>query len=372
MSDAADWDRGRFPSPTRRLRRGRAKTLLLLLLAALSALGALAWILRATSPASSGAAGPRPSATVEPVATQSPALRHVIGGDPAPAGPVERIPRERRPRSDASVRFSGSGTLEGRLNLPAGVAPPRVWTLVLAPSPVLVGGERVRARRVDFENGEVEFSLSDLPLGGYEVWAEAAGMSGRHEHLLLARPDALLVYQDLRLVPLAFVAGRVVDADGVRVGGLPVFLRPDGGGPILTQLTDASGDFRFERVPDGEYLLETGFADASLSAPRALDVRSPSLHLPALEVPLLHELAVTVLDADGEPLAGVRVRGWCDRGGRVDALTDAQGIARATWLPAGRLTLDAAHPERLQAGHARVHLDFPPADGEPLRIRLQR
>jgi hypothetical protein len=343
----------------------------LLLLAALTVLAALSWILRGTSPTSSGAAGPRSPATVEPAATQSPALRHVIGSESVPQAPTERIPRARRPRTDETVRFSGSGTLEGRLSLPAGVAPPPVWTLVLAPSPVLVGGERVRTRRVDFENGEVEFSLSGLPLGGYEVWAEADGMSGRHEHLLLARPDALLVYQDLHLVPLAFVAGRVVDADGVGVGELPVFLRPDSGGPMLTQATDASGGYRFERVPDGEYRIETGFADASLSAPRALEVRSPSLHLPALEVPLLHELAVAVLDADGEPLAGARVRGWCDRGGRVDALTDAQGIAHATWLPAGRMTLEAAHPERMQAGHARVHLDFPPADGEPLRIRLQ-
>lgn len=373
MSDASDAVGGPERIPTSNPRRGRARLLILVLLASASALAVLMWTMRGKSPAASGAAGPRsPAVADETQSPQNPALRYEIGGDPAWEAPTERVPRDRRARTDPATRFAGSGTLEGRLSLPPGVVAPRAWTLVLAPSSALIGGDRVRERRVDFEGSELEFSLSDLPLGGYEVWAEAEGMSGRHEHLLLARPDAVLVYQDLRLVPLAFVEGRVIDADGAGVGGLPVLLRPHGAGPPRTASTEPGGRFRFERVPDGEYRIEVGFADASLAQPRELDVRSPSLLVPVLEVPRLHELAVLVLDADGQPLAGARVRGWCDRGGRVDARSDAAGIARSSWIPAGRLTLEALQPDRPEAGLAVVHHDFPPADDAPIQIRLQR
>jgi hypothetical protein len=356
---------------TRQLERGRARILIPIALAALALLAVLLWALRAErAPAPSGAS-PQAEVSRPPDEPESPALRYEIGDTAAREAPTERVPLADRPRLDQRLRFEGAGVLEGRLSLPPGVAAPRAWSLVLAPSPVLIGGDRAQARREEFREGELEFSLRELPLGGYEIWAEADGMSGRHEHLLLARPDAQLVYQDLRLVPLAFVEGRVIDAQGVAVAGLPMILRTREGTPLVTH-TDGSGLYLFERVPDGDHRLEAGFQDAPLAAPLELAVVSPSLHVAPIEVPLLFELVALVHDADGLELAGARVRGWCDGGGRIDAVSDASGIARQPFIPAGRVTLEAAHPARPDAGHARVHLDFPAADGAPLAIRLQR
>ncbi|HVS16977.1 MAG TPA: carboxypeptidase-like regulatory domain-containing protein, partial [Planctomycetota bacterium] len=269
MSAASDVDSAGPLPPTQARGAGRASILVPVVLVALSAVAVLVWTLRSPADGPSRAAEPlaRPDVHAAP-AVESPALRYEIGsGTHAPVAP-ERTPREERPRADQRTRFAGTGVLEGSLRLSPGVSAPRAWSLVLEPSPVLIGGDRARARRVEFEQGELEFSIPDLPLGGYEVWAEAEGMSGRHEHLLLARPDAVLVYQDLRLVPLAFVEGRVLDDEGVGVARLPLFLRPLAGGARIEARADGGGHYLFERVPDGEYLLEAGFADASLAAPR--------------------------------------------------------------------------------------------------------
>lgn len=360
-------------APTSQARRGRARVLVLLLVAALAALAVLLWTLRTRLEPMPPAAAPRGEAPAQGIqALESPAPRFDIGNPAASEAPRERTPLERRPRVDERQRFAGSGVLEGRLSLPQGVAAPRAWSLVLAPSPVLIGGDRARGRRLEFHEGELEFSLADVPLGGYEIWAEADGMSGRHEHLLLARPDALLVYQDLRLVPLAIVRGRVFDVEGVGVAGLPVILRAQSGSARLEARADGGGNYLFQRVPDGEYLVEVGFADASLAAPLELAVLSPSLHVPPIEVPRLFELTVLVRDPDGLPLPGARVRGWCNHGGRIDAESDAAGLARQPWIPAGRVTLEAALAGRPDVGFARVHLDFPAPGGAPLEIRLQR
>lgn len=357
--------------PTRAANAGRARILIPLACAVLAGVVALQWALRHPSPAAPPALTPLGQA-LSPEEPASPALRYDLGADAPSDAPRERAPLENRPHTDANARFRGHGVLEGRLNLPQGVAAPRAWSLVLAPSQVLVGGDSASARRVEFREGELEFALREVPLGGYEIWAEAEGMSGRHEHLLLARPDALLVYQDLRLVPLAFVEGRVVDAQGVGVAGVPVFLMARDGGARLETRADGSGSYRFERVPDGEHLLEVGFADASLAAPRELAVVAPSLRVPPLEVPVLHELAVLVRDPEGLALAGARVRGWSSGGGRIDAESDASGLARQPWIAGGRVTLEASLPGRPEAGSAREHRDFPAPDGAPLEIRLRR
>lgn len=363
-------DAGRCASTSHR-GRGRARVLVLLAIAVLALVAVVVWTTRSGPAPAPSAAGPQaraaPHASEPPT---SPALRYEIGTERGEA-PAERVPLEDRPRADPRLRFEGTGVLEGRLDLPPGAAAPRAWSLVLAPSHVLMGGDRARARREEFQDGELEFALRDVPLGGYEIWAEADGMSGRHEHLLLARPDAQLVYQALRLVPLAFVEGRVVDAEGVAVAGLPMILRAREGAPLVTH-TDGAGLYLFERVPDGDYRLETGFRDAPLAEPLELAVVSPSLHVAPIEVPLLFELVAEVRDADGQELAGARVRGWCTRGGRIDALTDVRGLARQPFIPAGRVTLEASHPERPHAGFARVHLDFPAAGAAVLAIRLQR
>jgi hypothetical protein len=54
----------------------------------------------------------------------------------------------------------------------------------------------------------------------------------------------------------ATIQGRVVDDSGIGIAQAPVLLRQDtkGGGSVVTR-TNASGHFRFERVPDGEFVI---------------------------------------------------------------------------------------------------------------------
>lgn len=373
MSAASEGECEGRTGPTQTHRRGRASILLPVAVAAVAAVAGAIWMLRA--PPGEAPAAPAPQASRPPPETSpnaSPALRYEIGAESQPERPTQRIPPEARPRADERTRFAGTGVLEGRLRLPPGVPAPRTWSVVIAPSPVLIGGEHARPMREELTDGELEFSLTDVPLGGYEVWAEAEGMSGHHEHLLLARPDATLVYQDLRLVPLAIVEGRVVDEDGVGAAGLPMFLRPLAGSAALETRADGAGNYRFERVPDGEYRIEAGFTDASLAPVRELAVVSPSLRVPTLEVPRLHEVVALVLDDEGLPLSDALVRGWCRGGGRVEARSDAAGLARQPWIATGRLTLEALVPERPEAGHVRLHVDFPTPDGAPIELRLRR
>jgi len=176
-------------------------------------------------------------------------------------------------------------------------------------------------------------------------------------------------------VPLAFVEGRVLDDEGVGVSGLPVFLRAIAGGAVRESIetrADGTGHYVFERVPDGDYLLEFGFCDASLVPALELDVVAPSLHLPVQRVPRLYELELDVLERDAGPLEGAHVRGWCSGGGRIDCTSDALGVARQPWIPAGRVTVSVSCESRPDLSPFQAHLDFPPQEGRRLEVRLGR
>ncbi len=271
---------------------------------------------------------------------------------------------------DAS-RFQGTARIEGYLILPRGVEPPQSWALVLAPSKVLIGGDRAVARRVEFEHGETTFTLTEVPLGGYELRAEAPRMSGATEYLLLARPEAQHAVVHLALSPAAFVSGRVVDAEGAAVAGLEVLLEPEGGGERRSATTGPSGAYLFELVPDGSYRLLAGDPHAPIAPARELLVGPPSLHMPDLVVPVLSVLQIRVVDRDSRPVPGARVEGWGSQGGRISAVTDERGLARASFLPAGRYSIRASAPAGAPplGGHTRIEL---PRDGsEELVVVLE-
>ena len=360
---------------TQHARRGRASLLVFVVLLALAALLAILFATLVgqrdrTEPArqQAGPAGPTP---VER-GPASLAPRYQVG-DAQPSAPLtERPPLDQRPSFPAEQRFAGQGRIQGHLSLPEGTAPPPAWTLVLEPSRALIGGDRARPQRVQFTAGEREFDLPDIPLGGYEIWAEAPGMSGRHEHLLLARPDAQLVYQGVLLRTCAYVEGRVLDRQQRAYSDLAVLLAPLAGGEPLETRCDSSGHYLFESVPDGEYRMLLGFADAPLGAPRELSVEPPSLHMPLLEVPELFPLELRVSSPEGGAVEGALVRGWCSNGGRLSVVTDGLGTARVAWMPAGRLTLEALLPERPRDGHARIKLEFPPPPPGIVEMQLER
>jgi len=360
-----------FPSlPARR--RARAAVVLLAILLAV----ACGWVVflalttvRGGEPASPGAASVEALAEAEDEPLPL-VPRLELGRATRERGPGERPPLQARPVTPPEVRFSGTGRIEGYLDLPPGIPVPARWSLVLEPSRVLIGGDRAQPRRVDFERGETEFTLEDVPLGGYELRAEAERMSGTRELLLLARPDAHDVIVRVGLRPAAFVEGLVAGPEGEPVGDLPMELHALAGGEPLQTHTDARGAYLFESVPDGEYRLFAGHPTSPLAEGLDLAVTPPSLHVPRISVPRLGELVLTVVDALDLPVAEARIEGWGSQGGHVDVTTDALGQARARFLPAGRITLNVSAGEGPARRTGRETVELAAGATRKIAIRL--
>jgi len=342
-------------------------------LATLAALGVAAWWILGQERVGEAAA---PDASAQPA--RAPAVeeptpvvpRFELGRGVNGLSPGERPPLSQRASLPPEERFRGEGRIEGYLDLPAGLQAPRPWTLVLEPSKVLIGGDRAEGRRVTFEQGEREFALEHVPLGGYQLRAEAVNMSGAPELLLLARPDAQDVIVHLALRQAAFVEGWVEDAAGAPVEGVTLVLEPLAGGETRTTLTDVRGGYRFENVPDGDHRLSAGRAPSPLAQPLELAVSPPSVSVPRIVVPLLYELEIAVLDSAENPVAGVALDGWGSGGGTVSATTDARGTALARHLPAGRITVNASIGEGAAQRSGRGVVEIAAGASARLEIHL--
>lgn len=296
--------------------------------------------------------------------------RYELGRGHRGLEPGERPPRSARLSLPPEERFRGEGRIEGFLDLPQGTAVPVPWTLVLEPSKVLIGGDRASGRRVVFEHGEREFTLERVPLGGYQLRAEAANMSGPAELLLLARPDSHDVIVHVALRPAAFVEGWVEDAEGAPVEGLTMVLEPLADGETRSVATAARGGYRFENVPDGEHRLSAGGPPNPLAPPLELLVSPPSVSVPRIVVPVLSELEISVLDAFGQPVAGATVEGWGSGGGSVSVTTDRLGLALARHLAAGRVTLNASIGEGAERRIGRATVELAAAARASVEVRL--
>jgi hypothetical protein len=172
------------------------------------------------------------------------------------------------------------------------------------------------------------------------------------------------------LRPAAFVEGSVRLESGLPVADLPLSLQPLAGGDPLETHSDANGAYLFEQVPDGEYRLFAGHPSSPVAPALDLAVVAPSLHPPAILVPPLGEIALTVVGSDGLPVAGAQVEGWGSEGGYVDERTDAAGQALARFLPAGRISMRVIEGEGAQRRRGRGSLDLAAGASESLEIRL--
>lgn len=342
---------------------GRATLILLAVLAAAAALVVAILLPGGDRPREPGALEPgavQPGAlepdSVEPADTApargGDALRPAGGdgrGRTADGAPPAVLPPDGRP----------VGILRGQVEVPQGVTLPERWTLVLEPSRFVAGAEHAEERRVEV-TGSKTFELEGLPLAGYDVYPTAEGFTSRRAPVLL-HPGREQVYVVLQMERAALVDGRVLDADGSVVAGLAITLETPDTRRRTTVRTDHAGFFRFDAVADGDYRLLVGPPDAPVLAPRTVAVRPPSLAVPTIEVPVLETLRLTVTDAIGTPLAGVRVRGSGDGGGYVDDVSDSRGELLAPLLPPGRYRLRAAHDG---VGRGFVTVDLVAGRGE--------
>jgi protocatechuate 3,4-dioxygenase beta subunit len=186
-----------------------------------------------------------------------------------------------------------------------------------------------------------------LPRGHHELRAEADGYAGG-ERRFGAREDARV---DLFLSPAARLAGRVITADGAPVPGAEVRLQRQGpfrpqSWPLVT--TDEEGQFSFEAVPAGTFVL-VGRKGELLGDSGRLTLEETG-RIEGLELTVRPALVVEgrVVDASGRPVPQARIdlrptgAGPAPRLGT--ALADEHGRFRQTGLLPGVYDLVVSAP----------------------------
>jgi uncharacterized sulfatase len=184
------------------------------------------------------------------------------------------------------------------------------------------------------------------------------------------------------------VAGRITDPLDAPLAGESVELsgRSAAGARIrLRALSSARGDFLFESVPIGSYVLRSrrgsarlGFRNASNRIPVPLRAGSLDLFLPlrgaqAVPAGLAGDATLRgrVVDGAGQPIAGATVALAGNRGGRklsVVLRTAADGTYRAEWLHAGdyQVRIRSTAPRR----NATADVSLGAADDRVLDVTL--
>ena len=198
----------------------------------------------------------------------------------------------------------------------------------------VTGSEHAEARRVEIE-GDKSFRVTELPLGGYDVYPTAEGFTSRRAPVTL-HPRRENVFAQMERA--AFVDGRVLDEDGSVVEGLAITLEVAATRQRETTATDHLGFI----ASTARRRLPTARRTARRADPRPPPARGwpLSLAVPTIEVPALETLRVRVVDAIGTPIEGARVRG-SGGDGYVDGITDRRGELYPL-LPVGRYRLRTA------------------------------
>lgn len=244
---------------------------------------------------------------------------------------------------DAPIPLAARGSIRGELVVRTGVTFPAAWTLVLEPSAVVSGRERGSARRIEFTHGEREFRVDDLPLAGYRVRPEAAGVNGLGQDVLLV-PSSANVFVTLALARAGLLDGLVREASGAPAEGVTVTLENTLGGERTKARTDANGMYVLTDVVDGEYRVWIGTPESPLAPAIDISFRAPSLRVPERKLPALGGLDLVVFDeGDGYPRAGgARVWGATSAGGAFDVVADAAGAVSLRHLLPGTWRVEAS------------------------------
>jgi hypothetical protein len=273
-------------------------------------------------------------------------------------------------RAPAQKLAGRRGSLRGHVEA-AGEEPfPASWRLVLRPSTTVPAREHAESRTIPFEDGRKDFEVADLALGGYDVRAEATGFNGEVLPVLL-EPGSEHPFVNLRLVPAGALEGRVLDAVGLPAEGVWMTLLALDGTAAGEAVTDASGVYRFEALPDGAYELLVGRASAPLLPERRpVRFQAPSLTFPDVVLPPMGEIHLRVVDSLERPLEGVQVRGSGTNGGIVEGTTDYDGRLTARHLPAGHFRLRLEHPALGEKYARRFAVDVVAGQATEAPVRL--
>jgi hypothetical protein len=350
-------------------RRGRAGSLALALLLAAAGL-VLAFVLfggawRGETPRAEHENPSRSPATD----AEAPGAGAPVDPDPYAAQNARSAAAGAAPAPGLDVRFRGRGEIRGRVEVSGDGPFPTTWQLVLRPSTSLVGRELAEERVLEFVNGEQDFAVRDLPLAGYDVLPQAAGMNGLTQPVLLDTRNTS-PFVSLRLVPAGVLEGKVLDAERLPAAGVTLTLVPKPprveSEPLVTT-TDALGIYRFGQVLDGPYELVAGTPDFPLGPPpQRLVFKAPSLTMPDIVLPPLAVLDLIVVDELENRVENAAVAGSSPSGGTLAGTTDAAGRLVVPHLLPGRWRIELEHE-----GHKSRRVTADLVAGETAALNLQ-
>lgn len=254
-------------------------------------------------------------------------------------------PTERAIHAAATIESDADGRFElwlspGRQHLTAhaqGFARARVleitapgrYTLARTPEAAVIGqvvdlrgapvpGARVSAQSTAQRRGGVAYTDADgryriagLDAGPFKIAAELPGRRGEALSVVQLAPASTSAPQTITLRPAASVSGRIVIAGThetcsggqVTLHGMDDIRRVEHAGP--------AGEVFFASVPPGSYVVfpECPGAVAPPSFP-GFEIQADSIRDIAWEFAIGRKIRGDVVDADGNPLAGVRARAY--------------------------------------------------------------
>ncbi len=232
------------------------------------------------------------------------------------------------------------------------IAEAGVWAAADRGRPKRRQADRLRREDPDTVSGpDGRFLVEDLTPGEtiHLLVAGAGYLPSWVAGVEAPNPEALVVV----LEPASWVSGQVVDEGGEPVPRARVSLRgqappPGTVGVELRTLdapksvvTDQRGSFVIEELPPAKVEIEASAAGFQPARPQYLEIPAAgSLEDLRLVLERGAVLEGRVVTAEGEPVAGARVRV-----GESAASSDADGIFSIEGVPLGRQLLVAVHPE---------------------------
>lgn len=185
---------------------------------------------------------------------------------------------------------------------------------------------------------------------------------------LILRGRAGSLPRQVRLPPGAELLGRVTDAKGAPLAGVPVEAEAFASRDLpqihtVQTASDDQGRWRLQGLPVGRVAL-TLRARGFVPRQETFEIEAGTKDLGTWKLERGLTLAVRVVDDTGGFIPGARVTA---AGGRIAATADGRGVAKLSGLPAAPVALDG-RAERHLAGKARANPPF----SEPASLVLPR
>lgn len=263
-------------------------------------------------------------------------------------GPVEVGPPGAYRYEERS--YDGTCTISGAVEVVGDLPFPTRWRLVIEPSLVGVAREHALRRERDFDGSFRTFEESGLPMGGYRVYVEAAGLYCAPQEVFAYRFPAHPnlrgkdhIRLTLQLVRAGFMDGAVRDESGAPVEGLGVTLERRRTGLRRRTTTGADGLWRFDDLPDASYRLYLGDPNQPLLPAEDISYVGPQHRHPDQVIPVTASVRFVALDDLLLPIPGASVHGFGKPAGTIDVTTGEDGMALARFLPAGEYWVRVNH-----------------------------